>query len=210
MKRTFFIFVLISLHQLPLSFAGEAKEPQPPPEGLETKATTLSRTYADISGSYVYSGNNFDGYGISVLGGFNISEDKTNSLELEYIHIQLNGDNTRVNGSTGFTAPGLAPLVTRSSSDTMNSAKIKENMILCNYRHTIIPANSDRYTVDIGAGIGANFVDREVSGISSETAPSTGPAMTETSTTTTSDSSTEFVGQVFGSLNILLSKKRFP
>jgi len=210
MKRLFFIFSLIYLYQVPLSFAIEAQKEQTNPEAVEKNTTTLSRTYANISGSYVYSGNNFDGYGISVLGGFNISEDKTNSLELEYIHIQLNGDSTRVNGSIGVAPPaGLPPLpglVSGSYSDTINSAKIKENMILCNYRHTIIPTNSERYTVDIGAGIGANFVDRETSGVSSRTAPSTGPTVTTTSTTTTSDSSTEFVGQIFGSLNILLSK----
>lgn len=210
MKRVFFILVIIASSGYSLSSAKETQSTSTNPEDAEIKTITFSRFYTDVSGGYVYSGNDFNGYGISVLGGFQITEDRTNSLELEYIHIQLDGDNTRITGSLGVAPPaGLPPipgLVTGSSSYTINSAKIKENMILCNYRHTIIPENSDRYTVDIGAGIGANFVDREVSGISSETAPSTGPVMTTTSTTTTSDSSTEFVGQIFGALNIFLSK----
>lgn len=210
MKRAFLLLALIASSGYSLSSAKETQSASINSAGPEVKTITPSRFYTDISGSYVYSGNNFDGYGVSVLGGFNISENKTNSLELEYIHIQLNGDSTRINGSLGVAPPAGLPLlpglVTKFTSDTINNAKIKENMILCNYRHTIIPANSDRYTVDIGAGIGANFVDREVSGTSVEIASSAGPTITTTSTTTTSDSSTEFVGQVFGTLNVLLAK----
>ncbi|HCR36631.1 MAG TPA: hypothetical protein DIU37_00605 [Opitutae bacterium] len=171
------------------------------------------RLYTSISGGYVYSGSDFAGFGLSVLGGFNITENKVHNLEFEYIHVELDGDSTTLRGSLGV-APimGLPPLVTGTYNSTIDQATIKENMILCNYRYITPPvtwvnfSDGAKLYFDFGGGIGASFAERDVTGITTATASVMGMTLSSTETTKTTDTSTEFVGQVFGALNILLTE----